>query len=87
MRQHLEAGSSESLAYFTEGQVGGSGLTITYGHVVDFLMDVLGDFEQHIVKSTTSIQRLVVIVPGAQDKLPFKMVQLDGFPRCARAYG
>lgn len=67
---------SEGLAYFAERRIGGSGLTITYAHAIDYIMDVLGDIEPRDIKSTSSIQRPAVAVLGAENK-PTRTVQSD----------
>lgn len=52
------------LAYFADRSVGGSALTITYGHVVDYLQDVLGDYDADSVKATSFTQRPRVCILG-----------------------
>lgn len=47
----------EGLAYFADRSVGGSPLTITYGHVIDFVHEVLGEWEGGKPASTMQIQR------------------------------
>ncbi|KAJ0119367.1 hypothetical protein J7T55_013606 [Diaporthe amygdali] len=48
---------SEGLAYFADRKVGGSPLTITYGHVIDYVHDVLGEWEGGQAASRMQIQR------------------------------
>lgn len=67
---------SEGLAYFAERRIGGSGLTITYAHVIDHIMDVLGDFDPRYMKSTSSVQRPTLTILDKYDK-PVRTVQSD----------
>lgn len=55
----------EGLAYFADRSVGGSPLTITYGHVIDFAHDVLGEWEGGKPASTMQIQRPRIHIQGA----------------------
>ncbi|KAG8168539.1 hypothetical protein KVR01_001288 [Diaporthe batatas] len=48
---------SEGLSYFANRSVGGSPLTITFGHVIDFVHDVLGEWDSGKPASTMQIQR------------------------------
>lgn len=59
---------SEGLAYFAERKVGGSPLTITYGHVVDYLQDALGEFCADSVKTTAVILHPEVAILKADGK-------------------
>lgn len=54
----------EGLAYFADRSVGGSPLTITYGHVIDFIHDVLGEWEGGRAASTMQIQRPLLRILG-----------------------
>lgn len=56
---------SEGLAYFADRSVGGNPLTITYGHVIDFVHDVLGEWEGDRPASTMQIQRPQLRILGA----------------------
>lgn len=56
---------SKGLAYFADRSVGGSPLTITYGHVIDFIHDVLGEWEGGEAASTMQIQRPLLQIRGA----------------------
>ncbi|POS70208.1 oxidoreductase family protein [Diaporthe helianthi] len=47
----------EGLAYFADRSIGGSPLTITYGHVIDYVHDVLCEWEGGTPASTMQIQR------------------------------
>lgn len=67
---------SEGLAYFADRRIGGNGLTITYAHVVDYIMDVLGDFDPDHMKSTSSIQRPALAILGGDEK-PVRSMQSD----------
>lgn len=55
----------EGLAYFADRNVGGSPLTITYGHVIDFIHDVLGEWQGGGAASTAQIQRPLLRILGA----------------------
>lgn len=45
----------DSLAYFADRKVGGNPMTIAYGHMIDYVHDVLGEFESF--QSRMQIQR------------------------------
>lgn len=66
----------EGLAYFADRSVGGSPLTITYGHVIDFVHDVLGEWEDREAASTMQIQRPQLQILSA-DGAVVKTVQSD----------
>lgn len=67
---------SEGLAYFADRSVGGSPLTITYGHVIDFVHDVLGEWDAGRPASTMQIQRPHIQILGA-DGATTQTVQSD----------
>lgn len=67
---------SEGLAYFADRSVGGSPLNITYGHVIDFVHDVLGEWEGGGAASTMQVQRPLVKILGA-DGDPVRTVRSD----------
>lgn len=66
----------EGLAYFADRGVGGSPLTITYGHVIDFVHDVLGEWEGGAAASTMQIQRPLLRILGG-DGVPARTVRSD----------
>lgn len=58
----------EGMVYFADRRVGGSGLRITYAHVVDHIQDVLGDLDPDSVKTTSAVLRPDLAVLGADGK-------------------
>ncbi|KAI1372822.1 NAD(P)-binding protein [Hypoxylon crocopeplum] len=56
---------SEGLAYFAERKVGGNSITIAYGHTIDYVHEVLGEFASF--QSRMQIQRPVVKVRGSEN--------------------
>lgn len=63
------------LAYFADRSVGGNPLTISYGHVVDYVQYVLGgDFDAGSVKATSFVQRPRVGVLGDDAGTPVRTV-------------
>ncbi|KAI1206829.1 NAD(P)-binding protein [Annulohypoxylon truncatum] len=53
---------SEGLSYFADQEVGGNHITIAYGHTVDYVHEVLGEFSSF--QSRMQIQRPVVKIIG-----------------------
>lgn len=66
----------EGMAYFTDRSMGGNPLTITYGHVIDYIHDVLGEWEGGGAASTMQVQRPLVKILGA-DGAPARTVRSD----------
>jgi predicted dehydrogenase len=66
----------EGLAYFADRSIGGNPLTISYGHVIDFVHDVLGEWEGGRPASTMQIQRPLLQILGA-DGATTRTVQSD----------
>ncbi|KAI0883062.1 NAD(P)-binding protein [Annulohypoxylon maeteangense] len=54
---------SEGLSYFADREVGGNPITIAYGHTIDYVHEVLGEFSSF--QSRMQIQRPVI---GVHDK-------------------
>lgn len=67
----------EGLAYFADRSVGGSPLTITYGHVIDYIHDVLGEWDGGGAASTMQVQRPLVRILGGADGAPARTVRSD----------
>ncbi|KAI1452402.1 NAD(P)-binding protein [Annulohypoxylon moriforme] len=53
---------SEGLSYFADREVGGNPITIAYGHTIDYVHEVLGEFSSF--QSRMQIQRPVVKIIG-----------------------
>ena len=68
------ASFSESLKYFTERKIGGNPMTIHFGHLIDYVQYVLGDFDS--VQGRMQIQRPTVAII-AQDEIQVGTVQTD----------
>ncbi|KAI7786766.1 hypothetical protein LA080_002236 [Diaporthe eres] len=67
---------SEGMAYFADRSMGGNPLTITFGHVIDYIHDVLGEWEGGAAASTMQVQRPLVKILGA-DGTPARTVRSD----------
>ncbi|EME87032.1 uncharacterized protein MYCFIDRAFT_29647 [Pseudocercospora fijiensis CIRAD86] len=61
---------SEGLAYFLEKKVGGNPITIAFGHMIDFVHSVLGEFESF--HSHSQIQHPEQRINGADGKVKGK---------------
>ena len=53
----------DGLQYFAEREVGGSPITIAYGHTIDYVHDVLGEFSSF--QSRMQIQRPRIKIQGS----------------------
>lgn len=67
---------SEGMAYFADRSMGGNALTITFGHVIDYIHDVLGEWEGGAAASTMQVQRPLIQILGA-DGAPARTVRSD----------
>ncbi|KAF2876429.1 oxidoreductase family protein [Massariosphaeria phaeospora] len=56
----------KSLKYFADRKVGGHQINIHFGHMIDYVQDVIGEFEE--VQSKMQIQRSTLRVIGADGK-------------------
>jgi predicted dehydrogenase len=57
---------SESVAYFADRKIGGNHITIAYAHTIDYVHDVLGEFDLGNMKSRMQLQRPVLKVRDSQ---------------------
>ncbi|KAF3056467.1 Galactose/lactose metabolism regulatory protein GAL80 [Daldinia childiae] len=64
----------EGLSYFANRNIGGNPITIAYGHTIDYVHEVLGEFSSF--KSRMQIQRPVVAVLG-KDGTQIKKIESD----------
>ncbi|KAI1646686.1 NAD(P)-binding protein [Daldinia loculata] len=64
----------EGLSYFADRKIGGNPITIAYGHTIDYVHEVLGEFASF--KSRMQIQRPVVAVRGT-DGTRIKEIESD----------
>lgn len=58
----------EGLAYFADRKVGGSPITIAFGHMIDFVHHVLGEFTTASASWRLQIQRPTVAITGSGGK-------------------
>ncbi|KAI6084120.1 NAD(P)-binding protein [Hypoxylon rubiginosum] len=65
----------DGLSYFADRKVGGSHITIAYGHTIDYVHDVLGEFASF--QSRMQIQRPVVKILGGNHSSGPKEMQTD----------
>ncbi|KAI1822630.1 NAD(P)-binding protein [Xylaria intraflava] len=68
-------GHQESLAYFADRKVGGNPITIAFSHHIDFVHEVLGEFDGF--QSRMQLQRPVVQIRDDNDVAPAREIVSD----------
>lgn len=67
---------AESVAYFAERHIGGNHVTIAYAHTIDYVHDVLGEFE-HGFQSRMQLQRPVLKLRDQEGRTTDREVRSD----------